>query len=734
MGKTERAGFTSTYSNKHMARLGLAFKCFLKHEMRESVPVRMSPVQSASVRSQQGQNRDKFDGRLLPNLLFLLPFLFGLLGFAKTNTTVSLTPPLVPRDGATLRVVFFCRVSSPGEGKQDIRSLTDQEALLRQWLSAHYDGKHDVQVIAGSGSGEIRDRPEFLKLQRIVTTNAVDLILCEDVGRVLRSVQVTDFIGLCIDHQTRLISINDSIDTAERSWFSHAIMASFHHEISNRDTSDRIKRSHRARFQNGGCVGTLPYGYIKKPGAKTDADVERDPAARSVLKHWFEMLEEGASFGEVADYLNQKKVPLPKYCRSNRWTGTMVGRITRNPIYKGLRERNRKKSVRHNQSGKYRCVKADPSELLTREVPHLAFFDAEYFDRVVAMVNRRNACYARPKVNGHDPLLHRPKKQTRWPGQHLRCGVCGRMFLFSGFSDKDMMKCKGVTEHKCWNAAGIHAERSAQKILHAILDHLERMPEFDQVLRSQVEDEYRKLVADRTSQLDRLKDEDKKIRQKIDRLTEAIENGQAAGALVEALQNREMELADITAQIAKLTTQAPPSIALPSMNEIRKIARERLGEIDVSAPDLHRALHELIPDLRVFPYRLLDGTTMVQRASVKVSLLPLVESSNLRREVIDALTFELEVPLYDVPEWVAKMPDIMAYREASRHRKHNSRKQAAKKFGFSELTIKQAEDLWAKMKARCTNDPYERVNAPLNNLRNYFVHKHPRYRFEPLEE
>ncbi|QDT00780.1 hypothetical protein [Adhaeretor mobilis] len=49
---------------------------------------------------------------------------------------------------------MICRVSSPGEGKQDIRSLGDQEQLLQRWLEDRYKGPAEITVFAGSGSGE----------------------------------------------------------------------------------------------------------------------------------------------------------------------------------------------------------------------------------------------------------------------------------------------------------------------------------------------------------------------------------------------------------------------------------------------------------------------------------------------------------------------------------------------------------------------------------------------------
>ena len=47
--------------------------------------------------------------------------------------SANLDPPLAPRNGHTLEVIFVCRVSDTGSGKQDERSLDDQEAEYRRW-------------------------------------------------------------------------------------------------------------------------------------------------------------------------------------------------------------------------------------------------------------------------------------------------------------------------------------------------------------------------------------------------------------------------------------------------------------------------------------------------------------------------------------------------------------------------------------------------------------------------
>jgi hypothetical protein len=48
------------------------------------------------------------------------------------------------------------------------------------------------------------------------------------------------------------------------------------HEMYNADTAKRIRRSLRNRFQMGGVIQSVIFGYIKPPGVKTDAELQKE--------------------------------------------------------------------------------------------------------------------------------------------------------------------------------------------------------------------------------------------------------------------------------------------------------------------------------------------------------------------------------------------------------------------------------------------------------------------------
>src|ERR1700733_11749839 len=122
-----------------------------------------------------------------------------------------LHPPLQPRNGLILWVLGIARISTE---HQDERSLDDQEALYRRWLDEHLGGQpYHLEMIAGRGSGECLDRQEALAATAAVESRRIDLVIAEDLGRIFRRVHALLFCELCQDCDTRLIALNDQVDT-----------------------------------------------------------------------------------------------------------------------------------------------------------------------------------------------------------------------------------------------------------------------------------------------------------------------------------------------------------------------------------------------------------------------------------------------------------------------------------------------------------------------------------------
>src|SRR3954447_12535786 len=149
---------------------------------------------------------------------------------------------MLPRDGRHLRVLMIARISTV---HQDARSLDDQVALCQGHVRSRYHGPTRFTLIQGRGSGETLDRKDLADAEAAVESGTYDLVIVEDLGRICRRNRAVDFCELCEDRDTRLIAVNDTIDTARGDWRLSAFFASFKHESGNKDTAQRIRRSQR---------------------------------------------------------------------------------------------------------------------------------------------------------------------------------------------------------------------------------------------------------------------------------------------------------------------------------------------------------------------------------------------------------------------------------------------------------------------------------------------------------
>lgn len=637
---------------------------------------------------------------------------------------------LKPRNRGKLRVIFVCRVSDPGPGKQDERSLDNQEAMYRNWMKHHLkDTPYEITDISGSGSGEYLDREEYQKLIELVETCDFDLVITEDLGRVVRRIHAHLFRELCVDCGTRVIAINDHVDTSEPCWQDRSIFSAWHHEQSNRDTSDRIKRTHLNRFEHGGCASCEIYAIIIPRGKdKTDADWRKDPDAERVYKAWFEMLDAGAYYTEVADWLNEEEVPTGPYARNDMWDGKMVAHITRNTILKGVRFRDRQKT-RRNSRGKYLSEKAKPEELRTRAVSHLAFFfEPEYYDRVIAKLDKRNARRGRLSGNGRDERTGTPKSRTRFPGQSLFCGICGRLFVFGGHGQKDHLMCQGAREYRCWNGRSIDGPLAARKIAQAVFRAIELLPDFDDAFLDLLNDEAQRVDTTRLYQLQSLEKRCRHRERQIDRLVAFIREGDTSRRVRDELRQLEDEQSDDLEEWNSLQAKPADTVSIPSIDEIKTIAHEELFDLHVTSWEFNKIMRKLTPRMVVFPVRLCDGGNLEFRAKFRFFPGRLLPNSKLQEIVEQPLQQVLCVNLFDHvqrEEFRQRVVDL---------RRNCTEREVADQLGITKTAAQRAAALYRIMNTFGLSDPYVAVTEPPQDLPKMRRHKHKRYRFEPLPD
>jgi DNA invertase Pin-like site-specific DNA recombinase len=627
-----------------------------------------------------------------------------------------------PKNGRVFKVIGVCRISTE---HQDTRSLDDQKALYKSHLDRMLQGKYEYEIefLASQGSGENLERKDYLQLCEMVGAGKHDVVIAEDLGRICRRLQAHLLCEEAEDTATRVIAINDAVDTAVEGWQPGAIFASFRHDMYNRDTSKRIRRSLQNRFMQGGVFQFTIFGYIKPHPGATDAEVTKDPAAEPVYEKWFSLLEQGASFQEVADWLNDEKVPLGKYCRSTRWSGTMVGRITRNPILKGIRRRNQRVTIRENRSGRHKTIPAPDAEKLYREVPHLAFIDKERFDRLNRKLHLENAMFKSSKRTNRTGLS---KKDTRWPGQHLRCGICGRLYVFGGHGMKERMMCHGVRNRLCWNSMSVSGDEVALAVAEFVRKQIENLPDFDETWNAEYRAELEVQTVARCQDLKKLETELTNAQRRLQNLIDTAAQVGSSDALVEQIRFTQGNVGEIRDKISLLREAQILTPDLPTAEQIRLVGKEVFAELALDHPEFRRLMKKLVDCFYVLPYRLIGGGMVQPKVRFQVSLLHLL--SDHQQLGLDQLVVDGLVDLTRSPQRVAMREQAVSLRQQGL--KHS---EIGVQLGITKTAVGYALKLHRLMEAQGITDPWQPVYRA-DEVKDYFPSiRHPRFKFTPLE-
>ena len=641
------------------------------------------------------------------------------------SIVISLNPPLKAKDACPLRCVIVARISTEHQDKQ---SLEDQQAKCRRYIGDHFDGELNIVVIASRGSGEHLDREELFRLEQMIESRQIDLVIAEDLSRICRRRRAYDLCEMCQDHDVRLIAINDRVDTDIDGWEDSATMATWHHERSNRDTAERIKRSLDNRFDLGGVVQFTIYGYVKPPGAKHDRDLQKDPTAEPIIQEIFRRLEQGAFYAEIADWLNDQGARPGPYCRLPRWDGPMVRRFVHEPILKGIRVRNRKVTKRINKTGRRKTVKGEPSQLRVRQCPHLAFVDSDYYDHVIRLADERNQGYRRTNKGESDPRLGVSRKRTHFPGQHARCGICGRLMHWHGMKGRKVMLCSGAADYRCWNGLFVNGEECSQRIAGAVLQAISELPDFDSVFGQLLSERFADLDDREGIQRRVLEQKLKDVEQRLSSLMTHLEQRPESQTILDRLDELESQRKTLRYELKQLNDTPKPYLVLPAVNELRQRAVAALKGLAVEDPETCRLLRLLIPDLQIVPYQVCDGSDLVARAEFTLTLTSLLPPVLAGDSSAAVFTRQLVIDLCQPSQRV-----IYHQAAADLQARGLKEREIGERLGIAQSAVQRALRINRLMKSRGLTEPFIRLTELPEITNRLRRHRHPRFRFEPLD-
>jgi site-specific DNA recombinase len=526
---------------------------------------------------------------------------------------------MVPRNGHTFVVLIGCRISGC-EGQTEV-SLEDQEDHGKDEAPIYCDGPTEFITIATKGKGERLDREELVEIERHLRSRRIDLLIVEDLGRLVRGAEAVRLFGIARDKGTRAISPNDRIDTIDPQWEEAALAACQGHVSHNAHTSKRIKHKQMNRFKKfGGAMARPIAGYEVPEDAKTYYDWILLTVFTTIIVEGLRLLRQTLNCSAVADYFNRAGFQRGKYAKRKTWVGSDVREFYQNRLLGGFPGRGFKHTVKIHETGR-RVSGPNPKGPTYIECPHLAHVDIAELDEVNTLLDKKNTNCGRKGNDDGDPRLHVPRKQTIFPGQHARCWYCGWNYVWGGNGITENLMCSACRDWQCWNSISFDGELATKKIVELITADLQALDGFQEQFAGMVQLARRNGSGDHARQWQQLQEQFRKLAEEQRNLAQSMVALGTRDWMKPKVTELDAQEAALRAEQASLERAREHQLILPDspgMLSYKMLAEfERLA---TTSPEFGELLRLLTPTFFVFTVRRCDGGDPKPRAMVEINL------------------------------------------------------------------------------------------------------------------
>jgi DNA invertase Pin-like site-specific DNA recombinase len=208
--------------------------------------------------------------------------------------------------------VVYGRTSSQRQKAQGI-SIPAQIDACRQWCAAHgYEAQ--VYVDEGKSGTSLYGRPQFRAAEAAACAAKAPLVTYS-LSRCCRSLRDTLDLAARLDAAgAQLVSLSENWDTATATGRMVLSVLGAVNQYEAEIASERTSRVFAHCRATGRPTGRAPFGYRiseSLDGGKRERRLQQDPATFPVLKTILDMSGQGSKPCEIADQLNEDRVPPP---------------------------------------------------------------------------------------------------------------------------------------------------------------------------------------------------------------------------------------------------------------------------------------------------------------------------------------------------------------------------------------------------------------------------------------
>ncbi len=344
--------------------------------------------------------------------------------------------------------------------EKESNSIINQRQIIDNYLKEHKEYKLVDYYVDDGYSGTNFDRPEFQRMLEDIKNKKIDVIIIKDLSRFGRNyIETGNFVEVVFPAMgVSVISVDENYEMDSLDYYGsdYVPLRNLFNDMYAKDISKKVRSSLIVKKHNGEFVGKLaPYGYIKDPKDKHKFLIDKNVS--HIIKKIFDMILDGKSRKEVADFLNQNDILTPsEYLNINtdkdvtvmkKWNSEMVNSILRNENYTGTLFQGKKRKLNYRVNKK---INIDKENWIVTENHHEAIINKEKFDKVQDILDRQT------KVNkdGSIDIL----------SGFLKCKCCGSNML--------KRSSKGKVYYYCSNYYRKKSCENNKSLSRSILDEL----------------------------------------------------------------------------------------------------------------------------------------------------------------------------------------------------------------------------------------------------------------------
>jgi DNA invertase Pin-like site-specific DNA recombinase len=479
-----------------------------------------------------------------------------------------------------MRAVIYARYSSD---QQRTTSIDDQIRLCKERIAR--EGWTMVQVYRDSAmSGATALRPGYQAMLEGAREAEFDVVVAEALDRLSRDQE--DIAALFKRLQfagIRLVTLGEG-----EIGVLHIGLKGTMNALFLKDLADKTRRGLRGRVEAGKSGGGNAYGYELMRSYDANGEPVRggrtiNSTEAEIVREIFARYAAGEAPRKIAFDLNARRVPAP---RGGAWSAsTLNGNRSRgtgvlnNEIYVGRLVWNRLSYVKDPETGKRRSRANASDDIIAVEAPELKIASRELWDAVKARqagLNEGATTKKRTNAAPDKPIAFWSKRRPRYLFSGLmRCGVCGGGFSKISEAHFGCSTARNKGETVCSNRLTIRRDVLEATVMDGLRSRL-MDPDLFKVFAQEFAAEWNGLQADAESTLDRLRSEHQRVCRQIDRLVDALADGEPAARLTGKL--RELEQRRLELELQLETAKAPAPRLHPNIAEVYRRKVEELHE------------------------------------------------------------------------------------------------------------------------------------------------------------